>query len=387
MPRRPAGVTTSDSAARELTAHAEFLEDRYGERWLDLPSALGRPLVEAESVLARGPVSIPPTLPANKAIVRARRAARAAIAIAKTARNESEILEHALGVSLVDLSLDQLSELVEAVLGLSIAPRSEPAWASPVAAHATDLFLDVCHDDLRESSQTHHAVYDHFTDHIWFVPVRRLQHGRHWWQPIARLRLRHALAVSSRTHKVPKPLTAAADLILEGHAVRNRLFAMAPLLATHLGVHDRGPVTDIDVVRESLNAVRALQRVLGDRLNPERLARLLVADAFKSDAVLEPATILSNALQAWNADVARHGGSHAGAMNGAELLEWASLTERALPLVEDAVLAVSAVDPDGGPVAPLRDVVYDLLVRERYNALIHSAAPSTATTTDAGTAS
>jgi hypothetical protein len=372
-----------DTADRELAAHARFLQDRYGDRWRDLPTALGQTLVHAEALLSSGPVMIPPTMPAVKAIFRARRASRAAAAMGKVARNEAEVLEHALGARLVDLPLPRLCAVAEAVLDLHNAPPAEPAWASPASAQAAEALLDASSDDLREAARTHGAVYMQFTDRIWDVPVRRLQKGRQPWRLIARLRVRRALAASSRTETAPKPLSVAVDLVLEAVAVRERLATAAPLFANHLGDHDRGPHTEVDAARESLDAVRNLHRALGDRLNVERLARLLAAGAFTSDAVLEPAARLVVELQGWSAKVSRLGGPRAVAMDLSELVQWASLVETALAAVE---LAVAAVDRPGS-TATLRDLVYDLLVRERFEKLVAAARPTPQTNPNAGTAS
>jgi hypothetical protein len=275
---------------------------------------------------------------------------------------------------------------VEAVLGLHAAPPAEPSWSSPVSAKAAEALLDVCCEDLREGSQTHRAVYAQFTERIWEVPVRRLQHGRRPWRLIARFRLQRAFAASSRTEKTPSSLSEAADLVLEAHAVRDRLSTVAPLLASHLGRYDRGPLTDVDAIRTSLAAVRDLQHALGDLLNADRVARLLTAGAFNDDAVLEPARALSAELHAWNAKVVALGGGRTVAMDATELVRWASLVEEALPAAE---IAVTAVGRPGGSGATLRDLAYNLLVRERREEPIVPApsSPATATTTAAGTAS
>ena len=129
--------------------------------------------------------------------------------------------------------------------------------------------------------------------------------------------------------------------------------------------------------------MRELHDALGERLNAERLSRLLAADAFKNDAVLEPARTLEKALRTWSADIERLGGAHAVAMDGNELIEWATLIEQAVPVLEDAVTAAEA---PGGTPPTLRDVVYDLRVRERYNDLT-SEAPLDMTDNESGTAS
>jgi hypothetical protein len=358
------------SPERECNEHARFLQSRYGERWRELPATIGRSLVQAEALLGSGPVVIQPSLPAMKAIVRARRTARAAAAMGRIATTEADVLGEALGANLIDLPLQRLAAVVDAVLALSTAPLAEPGWGSPVAAMAADALLDACSDDLNEGARTHHAVNAQFTDAVWDVPERRLRRGRRPYRPVSYIRLRRSLTTCSRTHRAPSPVWAAADLILEGRAVSDRLSTIGSLLKTHLGEHDRGAFTDVAVARAALESVRDLHDALGDRLNPERLSRLLAADAFKNDAVLEPARILDKALKTWSADLERLGGAHAVAMDGSELIEWATLVEHAVPVLEDAV---SATDLTDGTAPTLRDVVYDLRVRERYNDLTSSA--------------
>ena len=382
--RRPATGPNEVSAERECNVHARFLHSRYGERWLELPATLGRSLVQAEALLASGPVAIPPAMPALKAIVRARRTARAAAAMGKIATNEGEILGEALGANLTDTPLLRLSAVVDAVLGLSTAPRPAPGWASPVAALAADALLDACSDDLSDGARTHEAVYRQFTDRVWDIPERRLRKGRRPIRPIAWLRLRHAFAAASRTHRAPSSMSAAADLVIEARAVRDRLATIASLLENHLGEHDRGPFTNVVAARQSLAAVCELHDALGDRVNTEQLSRLLAADAFRNEAVLEPARILEKALRTWSADIERLGGAHTVAMDGMELVEWASLVEQALPILEGAV---TATDAPGGTAPTLRDVVYDLRVRERYNDLTVGEPAFDITNKDAGTAS
>jgi hypothetical protein len=355
-----------NSGEREIAAHARFLQGRYGDRWIELPDALGRPLVQAQALMSSGPVAIPPTAAPMDAISRTRLAARAAAAIGEIAQNETEVLEQALGAPLADLPLHRLSAVVDAVLTLSKAKRAEPRWASPVAAQAAESLLDAYEDDFRTGARTHEAVYAQFTPAIWDVPARRLRHGRHAWRPVAWLRLRRAFATVSRTRVSPSPVSAAADLVLEARGVRDRLLTVAPLLANHLGDYDRGPLTNIDGARDALKAVRGLHEALGDRLDSNRLKRLIAADAFRHDAVLEPTRNLRTALQAWSADVDKLGGAHGVPMHGAELMQWASLVDEAMPAIEAPVAAIISWN---GPAKTLRDLVYDLLVRERFSEL------------------
>jgi hypothetical protein len=373
-----------DAAERELADHARFLRERYGDRSLELPGALGRQLVRAEALLASGPAAVDPTTSPLAAVARARVVVGAAVAMTDLIHEEGGVLEQVLSARLVDLPLDRLAAVADAVLGLATAPRAEPAWASPTEAHAAFVVLEAHGEDLREGARLHQAVYAQFTDRIWDVPERRLKTGRRPWRPIAWLRLRRSLAATSRNLRAPSPMSAAADLVVETCVLRTRLLTMGQLLASHLGEHDRGPLTDVDAARASLAAVRRLQAALGDRLDAKHLSRLLAADAFKHDAVLEPARNLRTALLAWTADIAKLGGHDPLHIDVAELTQWATRTEAVLPVIETAAAASERL---GGAAATLRALANDLLARERFNELTASRPESVGATTEAGSAS
>jgi hypothetical protein len=215
-------------------------------------------------------------------------------------------------------------------------------------------------------------VYAQFTDRVWDIPERRLQRGRQWSHPIARLLLRRGLTAASRTSHAPSSLAEAVDLILEARAARTGVLAMAQVLERHLGDNDRGLHTDVEAARAALAAVRLLHEALGDRLDAARLERLLAADAFHNDAVLEPARNLRSALRAWTADVARLSGGNALASRGTDLSRWAALADAVLPEVEEAIAATERLAaPAGDPPATLGELVNHLLARERLDE--HSA--------------
>jgi hypothetical protein len=382
--RRPADDETREDGLRELARHARFLQERYGDRWLELPETLGRALVRAEALLASGPVVIDPAAPPNEVISRARTVARAAAAIGDLARDETEVLEHALGSRLVDLPLHRLSAASDAVLDLSDAPHAEPAWAWPAAAKAADVVLAAHAEEIRDAARLSRSVYDQFTEQIWDVSERRLRRGTRLWRPLARLQLRRSLASASRTMRAPRPLNAVAELVLHANAARAQLTPIASLLASHLGVRDRGPFTDFDAAQASLAAVRDLQAALGDRLDPERLERLLAADAFKNAGVVEPARNLRTALRAWATDVAKLGGNGAFSTSSGELSRWAAHIEHALPTLESAV---TVADRLGRRPTRLHDLVDDLLARERFHELTEILPGSELASADAGSAS
>jgi hypothetical protein len=294
---------------QELLDHARFLQTRYGERWHDLPDWLGKPLARAEVLLASCPIATSSDESPVAAIEHARAAARVATAIGDLVQREGGVLGEALSSDLVDLPLDRLAAVAEAVLALGTAPRAEPWWASPTAAHAAAVVLEVHGDDLRASAQAHEAVYAQFTERIWDIPERRLRRGRHPWRLISRIRLRHDLAATSRTLRAPRAIGPAANLVLEARDTRARLESIATLLASHLGEHHRGPLTDVDTALVSLAAVRRFHDALGEQLDAARFARLLDADAFAHEAIVEPATSLHTALQAWRTHVGELGGS------------------------------------------------------------------------------
>jgi hypothetical protein len=377
LPTRSARRGDMCAAEHELAEHVRFLQDGYGDRWPELPDALGRQLVRAEALLASGPAAVDSTVSATDAVARARLVIRAAVAIAELIHDDGEVLEQVLSTRLVDLSLDRMAAVADAVLGLAAAPRAEPSWAAPSEAHAASVLLDAHGDDLREGARLHHAVYAQFTERIWDVPERRLKKGRRAWRPIAWLRLRRSLAATSRTMKAPSPMAAAADLVVDTSVLRNRMLTISQLLARHLGAHDAGPLTDVDAARASLAAVQRLHAAVGDRLDAKRLVRLLDADAFKDDAVLEPARNLRTALLAWAAVISTLGGADPLHIDLAELTEWATSTEALLPVIE---MAAAASERAGGAVATLRGLANDLLARERFNELTDRLTESDPTT-------
>ena len=372
------------AAERELADHVRFLHDRYGDRWPELPDAMGRQLVHAEEVLASGPAGADPTISPNEAVTRARVVVRAAVGIAELIHEDGEVLEQVLSAPLVDLSFDRLSAIADALLGLATAPRAEPSWAAPSEAHAAHALLDAHGDDLREAARLHRAVYAQFTEQIWDVPARRLKRGRRPWRPIAWIRLRRSLTAASRTLKAPRPMIAAADLVGETSVLRARMLTISQLLARHLGEHDGGPLTDVDAACASLAAVRRLQAAVGDRLDAKRLVRLLEADAFRHETVLEPARNLRTALLAWTAVISTVGGRETLNVDVAELTQWARRAQAVLPVIE---AAAAASDGAGGAPATLRDVANDLLARERFNELTASLPASIRAATEAGSAS
>lgn len=363
-PAEAASDTAPTSEAADTQRRdTELLWRRYGDRWPELPDAMGRKVATLERLLMRGPTAVDPSAASpSEVVVEAWLVVRAAAAHAEPMQEEAEVLGAALAADVATLHLRQLDQVVGAVLELAVVRAGHPGWASPPDAEAARLVLDAHGGDLKNAAQLHHDVYERFTDQVWDVPEARLRAGRRPWRVVARTRLRNQLAKASRTGKVPGSLTSASDLVRRARSARLLLSDLDLLLQRHLGRHHQGPMTDVDAVSASLDAVLRLQRALGERLDVERLRGLLMADAFTSPELTTPALNLRSALRDWQADVARLCGGDPWVVPASELAEWAARTGAALPEVTAALSVVATL---GQAPASLRDLVDDLLLRER----------------------
>lgn len=340
----------------------QLLRRRYGERWSDLPEAMGRAVASLERLLMHGPTAVDPsTASPSEVVVEAWLVVRAAAAHAEPMREEAEVLGEALAADIATMHLRHLDHVVGAVLELAVVRAGHPGWAAPADAEAARLVLDAHAEDLKRGAQLHRDVYERFTDQVWDVPEPRLRAGRRPWRLLTRARLRSDLARVSRTGKIPGSLTSMSNLVLSARRSRQLLADLDLLLDRHLGRQHQGPLTDVDAISASLDAVLRLQRALGDRLDVDRLRGLLMADAFTSPELTTPALNLRSALRGWQADVARLCGGNPWAVPASDLAEWASRTGAALPEVTAALSMVAALGQTPGT---LRDLVDDLLLRE-----------------------
>lgn len=353
-----------------LSVALRVLERRAGASGMDLPVSLGRPVLALEAHLDRGPVPIDPTIEPLELVTLLERLLRATDAVHELVVEETMVLGEALDADLELLPLAQLEELAEAVLGLSMAPRSAARWGHPEAAQAAETVLQVAADDLRTSASAHAGLYRRYTEYVWDVPTHLLHAGQRRWRFVARARLARQLRAVSRTDRVPRGLTAAAKEILDVRAVRARLVSMSPLLTHHLAELDQGPLSDVDGALAAIGAVRRLQAVLGDALVPSRLERLLRAEAFASPDVISPAVNLRNAILAWRHDLTLLGGQVTDTLPWSELQHWADVCDRLLPSLREGQAAAARL---GVPAASLRSLSDVLLLREHVHDLVMGA--------------
>lgn len=353
---------------------AALLHRRYGDRWATLPSDLGRAAVRLETLLSQGPTALDPeTASPDQVVVEAWLVVRAAAAQAGILAEEADVLGEALGADLAALDLRRLDLVAGAVIDLGLVRRGEASWAEPSDADVALVMLDANGPELRRAAEVHRDVYERFTEEVWDVPEARLRTGRQGWRLFARLRLRRELGAASRTGRRSRPLSDDVELLLEARAARVRLAELGPLLQRHLGRHHQGPLTDVDAAEASLEAVVRLQDAMGDHLDVDRLRGLLLADAFTSSEVTNPAMTLHTTLRAWAAEVARLCGGDPWALPAGALGEWARRTGSALPLVAAAVHAMTEL---GRAPSTLRDMVDDLVLREHLGE-VEQAAPET----------
>ena len=360
----PSGAPEVESPdPRTAMAQAiEVLERRYGDRWHELPTGLGRPAARAAELLGTGPTAVHRAAAVSEVVGRAAPLVDAAVPLVALVEEEAIVLGEALGGNLVDLRLDQLAEVAGAVMDLGLVKGAEPTWANPTSADAAHLVLVTLEAQLRTTAELHRDLYADFTDHVLDLTDPQLRAGARRWRLVARARLRRRLAAASRTGRVPGELSSVAGKVLEVLESRRRLADLAPLLTTHFGLAGWSPLTDVDAVAASLAAVRRFQSVLGAELVPERLASLLSAGAFASPELVQPATNLRISLDRWRLAVTTGCGGIPFALTTPELASWAARTRVVLPAITSGAAAMIALDR---PPTTLQALVDDLLLRER----------------------
>jgi hypothetical protein len=348
----------------------EVLERRYGDRWQELPTGLGRAAARAAELLGSGPTAVHGAAPVSEVVGRAAPLVDAAVPLVALVEEEAVVLGEALGCNLVDLGLGQLAEVAGAVMDLGLVKGAEPTWASPTSADAAHLVLLTLEAQLRATAELHRELYADFTDHVLDLTEPQLRAGARRWRLVARARLRRRLAGASRTGRVPGDLSSVARKVLEVLESRRRLAELAPLLTTHFGLAGWNPLTDVDAVSASLAAVRRFQSVLGTSLVPHRLAALLAAGAFASPELVQPATNLRISLDRWRLAVTTGCGGTPFGLTTPELSSWAARTRVDLPAITSGAAAMIALDR---PPTTLQALVDDLLLREHVAEL--AAAP------------
>ncbi len=354
---RPAGLDP-DAVGRD----GALLGRIYGDRWAELPSRLGRVAAGLERLLEQGPMAVDPAqaLP-ESVLANAWLVVRAATVHAGVLDEEAEVLGEALGVPLSGFPLEQVGRIAKAVIALGEAGGGEPTWADPLVAERARLVLDAHGADLREASALHREVYERCTERVWDIRPARLRAGSRRWRVIGQVLLRSDLAAVRRADAPRSSVREMADLISRAAVARQRVIDLAPLLERHLGQRWRGPLTQLVPIVRSQDAVRQLQRALGDHLDVDRLAALLIADAFATDELTQPAKRLAQGLQDWENELAGLCSGNPHALPANELARWAVETGAALGQMSNVLVDMAA--HDDVPM-PLRDLVDVLLLRE-----------------------
>jgi hypothetical protein len=362
-----------DDVARALGV----LRRRAGDRGLELPPDLGRALADLEMLLTEGPTGVDPVraLPGLAAEL-ATMVAHAARTTLELVPAEAKVLGEALAVDLLDLQLDRLHRIADAVLAVSRAPRAAEQWGEPRAAEAAEAVITAAANDLREAAITHEWLYEHFTDRVWTIPTPLLERGQRRWRVAARARLSAQLRRASRRGRIPGHLGDAAAGVLLARRARARVDAVGPMLSQHLGVQHtevlhRGPLSDADAALRAVKAVRRLHDALGELVDGQRLRRLILADAFRSEDVFGPAVNLRMALGAWQRDVESAGGRDAWSYTLLELADW---SEWVLELLPSLRTASDAADEIGASVTGLRDLAHLHLLRQHVAELTEAQA-------------
>jgi hypothetical protein len=336
-----------------------FLSARYGDRWTELPSDMGRDGAYAERLLADAPAGLRPERVAPTAAADTLRAlVSPASTTIKLLRAATDTLSGVLGAPLDEVPLTQLRSVAAATVLVGSGPSPEPAWGDPSAAALAGAVLQLHGPLLASSRRLHDEVYATFTEHIWDLPAAKLERRRAAWPLVG---VRRRLGAASRTGRAPKTRDAVRAL-REATDCRARIADAQSLLSLHLGAFDRGPMTDAARAGEALAAVTALHAALGDHLDARRLDGLLLADAFTDPEVAEPARIVQVVISAWAADAARAGGSRALDVTLTDLAAWLEDAPIAAALLDEAAAATAAA---GQPATTVQGLVNDLLARQR----------------------
>ena len=353
-----------------MTRAISFLERRGGSSWAALPDGAGRAAARAEARLASGPTAVAPATAPEVVLRHARHVLTRARVTTHSLRQSIELLDEVLAADLLEVPIATLAEVAGSLVELSTAPPAAASWAWPHRADAAAVVLHGVGDDLRASTRLHRQMYARYTDAVWEVSDAAIRSGSSW-RPVARWKLRRALAAASRSGRVHGRLSSAAKALIETRGARRKVASMASLLSTHLGEVDRGALTDVDAALTALAAVRRLQRAMGDALSPERLARLIEADAFRSAEVHRPAQKVVSTLSAWVHEVVASDGAGALELPIADLERWADELDHDLPtLLAGHEAAKGCVNPP----ARLADLVDLLLTRERVRELAGASA-------------
>ena len=355
----PIRGTPSGAAHLAVEPAIRLLQRRYGDAWIQLPSDAGRPAARTEALLTTGPAPVASEAPAAQAVASAAHTLAGALVTIELVSEAADLLGEVLSGDLIGLTLGELADVAEAVLALRVAPVAASCWAWPAHARASEVVLRTVADDLRACAALQTRMHHTYTDGIWEVTDALLERGSRW-RPVSRRRLRRELAAASRTGRVPGRVAPAAAAVAEARRARQRIVGMAGLLSVHLGEVDRGPLTDVDAALAALGAVRQLQAALGARLLPERLGRLLTADAFRSAEASGPARDIGMATAAWSATAPAADGHDPLAWSVGALEDWCEHLEHDLPHLRAGLDAVAATDA----TVALHDLVDHLLARE-----------------------
>ncbi len=346
-----------------------ILERQVGPGWRRFPRDAGRAGLRVEQLLSQAPARIDPETPLPLGIARALQLLGSARSVLELLDEEVAVLSEALGADLGCLAFGDLDAVASAVLNLGAAPAADPAWGRRAAAGGAAAVLELVGPALRDARTANGRVYERFTDQVWDVPAHLLAAGSRRWRILSRRRLRRQLRAASRTGR-SGTLNDLAQEVIDARVARARLLPMRTLIAHHLGRVDRGVLTDVDSAETALDAVRRLQRALGNLHDDARVEHLILADAFRSQEVLMPAWSIRTTLESWVSDVVVAGGRDALSLDGDALARWADQVARDLP-------AITAVlyGPAGADAANLTlRKVFDALVLCEHVASVPSAA-------------
>lgn len=334
---RASGAAAHDRVEleRELLGLTSHLRGVYGDNWERVPVGWGARAARASDILSMGLVPVQARITAPVRVLQELEPfVRFTLDTAAELAEQVSLLGEVLGAELSAMAVGDLRLLARAIFELSDAPAADPSWSRPQAAASASVALAALGDEVRAIAAAHQQLQRDFTDEVWNLPVLR-QHEKidRWWQWRSRRRVRGAFALVSRTGRSTGDVRRLLATMHEISELRERMDGSWAPLRANLGRFASTPIPDVDGAASALSAICQLQSVLGDLLDPVKLADLAAADAFVAEEVTRPAEAIADAVAAWGGLAKRIQCVDPLGFTVRELAEWAQLTAESLDVL------------------------------------------------------
>lgn len=312
-----------------------LLRDIYGEQWERVPTGWGDRAKRAGDILSMGIVPLQTRTAAPvRALQELEPFVRFTIDTAAELAEQASLLGEALGAQLSAMPVRDLRALARTIFQLRDAPAPDPSWSRPQSAASASVVLAALGDEVRAIAGAHQQLQRDFTDEVWDLPVlQQYEKVDRWWQWRSRKRVRRAFALVSRTGRSTGDVSRLLATMREIAELRERMDGSWAPLRANLGRFAAMAIPDVDGAAAALGAIQQLQLVLGDLLDPAKVAELAAADAFVAEELTSPAEAIADAVAAWAGLAKRFDCIDPLAFTVQELAEWAQLTAESLEVL------------------------------------------------------